>query len=61
MGPITTAVDVAGPPEETFAYATDPGQSGQEGVVDGHMETQCGRAVPHEPPDRFCRALWLRS
>jgi uncharacterized protein YndB with AHSA1/START domain len=40
MTPITTATEVARPPEEVFAYATDPARFAewQQGVIDGHMD-----------------------
>jgi uncharacterized protein YndB with AHSA1/START domain len=40
MTPITTTTEVARPPEEVFAYVTDPTHFAewQQGVVDGHLE-----------------------
>jgi uncharacterized protein YndB with AHSA1/START domain len=41
MAPITTTTEVARPPEEVFAYATDPTRfvEWQRNVVGGHMDT----------------------
>ncbi|MGO8960434.1 MAG: SRPBCC family protein [Streptosporangiaceae bacterium] len=40
MAPIVSAVDIARPPAEVFAYVTDPSRFGewQSGVVSGHVE-----------------------
>ena len=40
MAPITTTTEVARPPEEVFAYVTDPARfvEWQQGVVSGHMD-----------------------
>jgi uncharacterized protein YndB with AHSA1/START domain len=40
MAPITSTTEVSRPPEEVFAYVTDPGRfiEWQHGVVSGHME-----------------------
>jgi uncharacterized protein YndB with AHSA1/START domain len=40
MAPITTATEVARPPEQVFAYVTDPTRfvEWQQGVVSGHMD-----------------------
>lgn len=45
MGLIVTSVEIARPPGEVFAYATDPSRFGewQAGVVSGHIE---GDGVP---------------
>jgi uncharacterized protein YndB with AHSA1/START domain len=45
MGLIMTSVEIARPPGEVFAYATDPSRFGewQAGVVSGHIE---GDGVP---------------
>jgi uncharacterized protein YndB with AHSA1/START domain len=42
MAPITTTTEVARPPDEVFAYATDPTRfvEWQRNVVGGHMDTQ---------------------
>ena len=50
MAPITTSTKVARPPEEVFAYVTDPARfvEWQESVVDGHMDG----AGPHAVGDR---------
>jgi uncharacterized protein YndB with AHSA1/START domain len=50
MPAITTSTEVARPPEEVFAYVTDPGRFAewQESVVDGHM----AGTGPHAPGDR---------
>lgn len=39
MAPIASVVDIARPPEEVFAYVTDPSRFGewQPGVVGGHI------------------------
>ncbi len=44
--PIVSSVDIARPPEQVFAYVTDPTRFGewQEGVVEGHIE---GGDAPH--------------
>jgi uncharacterized protein YndB with AHSA1/START domain len=40
MAPLVSTIEVARPPEDVFAYATDPSHFGewQKGVVSGHME-----------------------
>lgn len=40
MAAITTTTEVARPPEEVFAYVTDPARFAewQQGVVSGHMD-----------------------
>lgn len=40
MAPLLSSVDVARPPEDVFAYVTDPSRfaAWQEGVVSGHTE-----------------------
>lgn len=40
MAPITTSADIARPPEEVFAYVTDPRTMSewQQGCVAGHMD-----------------------
>jgi uncharacterized protein YndB with AHSA1/START domain len=40
MAPITTSTDINRPPDEVFAYATDPSSfpEWQQGVVSGHMD-----------------------
>ena len=50
MAPIRTTTEVARPPEEVFAYVTDPTRFAewQEGVVNGHMEG----SEPHSVGDR---------
>jgi uncharacterized protein YndB with AHSA1/START domain len=50
MAPITTSTEVARPPEEVFAYVTDPSRFAewQESVVDGHM----AGTGPPAPGDR---------
>jgi uncharacterized protein YndB with AHSA1/START domain len=50
MTPISTSVEVTRPPEEVFAYVTDPSRfvEWQEGVVSGRMDT----AGPHRVGDR---------
>lgn len=50
MAPLTSTVDIAEPPDETFAYVTDPTRFGewQQGVLDGWMEGD----GPHAPGDR---------
>lgn len=50
MAPLSASVEVARPPEEVFAYATDPSRFAewQANVLDGHME---GRA-PHGVGER---------
>jgi carbon monoxide dehydrogenase subunit G len=44
--PIVSSTDISRPPDEVFAYVTDPHHFGewQEGVVEGHLE---GGDVPH--------------
>lgn len=46
MAPIVSGVDIARPPGEVFAYATDPSRFGewQAGVISGHTE-------PAGPPE----------
>jgi uncharacterized protein YndB with AHSA1/START domain len=46
MAPIVSGVDIARPPGEVFAYATDPSTFGewQDGVISGHIE-------PAGPPE----------
>lgn len=41
MAPLTTSIDIAAPPQQTFAYVTDPSRFGewQRSVVGGHMES----------------------
>jgi uncharacterized protein YndB with AHSA1/START domain len=50
MAPIRTTTDVARPPEEVFAYVTDPTRFAewQEGVVGGHTDGY----EPHAVGDR---------
>jgi uncharacterized protein YndB with AHSA1/START domain len=50
MAPIRTTTEVGRPPEEVFAYVTDPTRFAewQEGVVSGHMEG----SEPHAVGDR---------
>jgi uncharacterized protein YndB with AHSA1/START domain len=50
MAPIITSTEVARPPEEVFAYVTDPSRFAewQESVVDGRMDG----TGPHTPGDR---------
>ncbi len=45
MAPIVTATEVARPPEEVFAYVTDPSRfpEWQQGVVSGHMDAPTTR------------------
>jgi len=40
MGALATSIDVARPPDEVFAYVTDPARFGewQANVTDGHLE-----------------------
>jgi uncharacterized protein YndB with AHSA1/START domain len=40
LAPLSTSIEVARPPEEVFAYVTDPSRFAewQANVVDGHME-----------------------
>jgi carbon monoxide dehydrogenase subunit G len=40
MAPLTTTTEVARPPQEVFAYVTDPTRFGewQQGVVGGHID-----------------------
>ena len=40
MAPITTSIEVERPPDQVFAYITDPNLFGewQQGVVGGHLE-----------------------
>lgn len=47
MAPITATVEVARPPQDTFDYVTDPSRfvEWQQGVVEGHMDSNGGRAV----------------
>jgi uncharacterized protein YndB with AHSA1/START domain len=47
MAPIKTTTEVARPPQEVFAYVTDPTRFGewQEGVVSGHIEGSEPRSV----------------
>jgi hypothetical protein len=42
MPPIVTSAEIDRPAPEVFAYATDPGRFSewQQGVVEGHMDTQ---------------------
>ena len=49
MAPITRTIDVARPPEEAFAYVTDPTRfvEWQRNVVSGRME---GRARRESAP-----------
>ena len=46
MAPIVSGIDIARPPGEVFAYATDPSTFGewQDGVISGHTE-------PAGPPE----------
>jgi carbon monoxide dehydrogenase subunit G len=46
MPPVTVSADVRRPPEEVYAYATDPSRFAewQKGVVSGHMEGEDGAA-----------------
>jgi len=49
MPPIITSADIDRPATEVFAYATDPARFSewQQGVVDGHMDSQAsGAQVP---------------
>jgi len=49
MPPIVTSADIDRPAAEVFAYATDPARFSewQQGVVDGHMDSQVsGAQVP---------------
>jgi uncharacterized protein YndB with AHSA1/START domain len=49
MAPIVTTAEISRPPDEVFAYATDPAQFSewQKGVVDGHMDGPAdGTQVP---------------
>jgi uncharacterized protein YndB with AHSA1/START domain len=50
MAPIRTTTEVASPPEDVFAYVTDPTRFAewQEGVVSGHMDG----SEPHAVGDR---------
>ena len=50
MAPIATSTEVARPPEEVFAYVTDPRRFAewQGSVVDGQMDG----TGPHAPGDR---------
>lgn len=50
MAPITASTEVARPPEEVFAYVTDPSRFAewQEDVVEGHM----AGTGPPAPGDR---------
>lgn len=50
MAPIKTTTEVARPPQEVFAYVTDPTRFGewQEGVVSGHIEG----SEPHSVGDK---------
>jgi uncharacterized protein YndB with AHSA1/START domain len=50
MAPIRTTTEVARPPEEVFAYVTDPTRFAewQEGVVNGHVDG----SEPHAVGDR---------
>ena len=45
MAPITTTTEIARPPDEVFAYVTDPSHfpEWQEGVVSGHMDAPTTR------------------
>jgi uncharacterized protein YndB with AHSA1/START domain len=45
MTPITTTIDVARPPEQVFAYVTDPStmHEWQQGCVSGHMDAPTTR------------------
>jgi len=47
MAPIVTGIDIARPPEEVFAYVTDPSRFGewQAGVVSGRTEGDGAPAV----------------
>ena len=40
MAPLSTTIEVARPPEQVFAYVTDPTRfvEWQHGVVGGHMD-----------------------
>jgi uncharacterized protein YndB with AHSA1/START domain len=49
MAPIVTSAEINRPAEQVFAYATDPSRFSewQQGVVDGHMDSQGnGSQVP---------------
>lgn len=56
MAPIASAVDIARPPEEVFAYVTDPSRFAewQSGVVSGHIEG-------HEPPSVGSKCVMTRQ
>jgi uncharacterized protein YndB with AHSA1/START domain len=45
MAPITSIIEVARPPQEVFAYVTDPSTmpEWQQGCVSGHMDTPTTR------------------
>jgi uncharacterized protein YndB with AHSA1/START domain len=45
MTPITTTIEVARPPEQVFAYVTDPStmHEWQQGCVSGHMDAPTTR------------------
>ena len=45
LAPIVTAIEVARPPDEVFAYVTDPSTfpEWQQGVVSGHMDAPMTR------------------
>lgn len=47
MTPISTSAEIARPPDEVFAYVTDPGRFAewQAGVVDGRMEGEAPHGV----------------
>src|SRR5262249_15455321 len=61
VAPIEADVDIARPPEEVFAYVTDPSRwgEGEWGVEEGHSEgggaAGWGIWVHHAPP------LWLEA
>jgi uncharacterized protein YndB with AHSA1/START domain len=47
MAPLSTTIEIARPPEEVFAYVTDPAHfvDWQQGVVSGHMESDGPQAA----------------
>jgi uncharacterized protein YndB with AHSA1/START domain len=47
LAPLSTSIEVARPPEEVFAYVTDPSRFAewQANVVDGHMEGETPHVV----------------
>jgi uncharacterized protein YndB with AHSA1/START domain len=47
LAPLSTSIEVARPPEEVFAYVTDPTRFAewQANVVDGHMEGEALHGV----------------